>query len=102
MTRFEAIEASRIARGQRDTTAPVADESQQYGGRTTEIEPNGLRFRFQFPGEGRRKPGFAGMTPERRVEISRKANEARKAKLSAKRRSEIAAAANAARFGRPQ
>jgi hypothetical protein len=36
------------------------------------------------------KPGFAGMTPERRREISAKANAARTASLSAKKRSAIA------------
>lgn len=46
------------------------------------------------------KPGFAGMTPEKRAEISAKANAARAAKLTPERRSEIAALANAARYGR--
>lgn len=44
--------------------------------------------------------GFAGMTPEKRAEVSAKANAARAAKLTPERRSEIAALANAARFGR--
>lgn len=47
-----------------------------------------------------RKPGFAGMTPEKRAEISARANAARAAKLTPERRSEIAALANAARYGR--
>jgi hypothetical protein len=46
------------------------------------------------------KPGFAGMTPEKRAEVSARANAARKAKLTPERRSEIAALANAARYGR--
>jgi hypothetical protein len=46
------------------------------------------------------RPGFAGMTPEKRAEISAKANAARAAKLTPERRSEIAALANAARYGR--
>lgn len=46
------------------------------------------------------KPGFAGMTPEKRAEISAKANAARAAKLTPERRSEIAALANKARYGR--
>ena len=100
MTKFEALEAARLARGGRDTTqaASVPPPAQ----RERAIEPNGLRFRFTLPGERpvKRGSGFQSMTPERRREISAKANAARQAKVSAKRRSEIAAHANATRFGK--
>lgn len=108
MTRFEAIEAARLARGQRDTTAPVADETKRYGGRVREVEPNGLRFRFQFPGANRPqrkggkggKGGFQNMTPERRAEVSRKAIAARASKVTAERRSEIARMGGVARVNK--
>lgn len=51
-------------------------------------------------GERWKRQGFAGMTPERRAEISAKANAARAAKLTPERRSEIARNAHAARFAR--
>lgn len=97
---FGRIEASRIARGGRDGTAPVLDDSKPYGGRVRETTADGLRFTFKFSdatssrrnegrassGSSRRHPatihggGFGHMSPERRREISRKANEKRWAK----------------------
>jgi sRNA-binding protein len=46
------------------------------------------------------QPGFAGMTPEKRREVSARANAARLNKVSAERRSQIAREANAARYGK--
>lgn len=99
-SKFELLEAARLARGGPDMTLAASREMPAL--RVAEVERDGLRFRFTFPGERPvpRRSGFQGMSPERRREISAKANAARQAKVSAKRRSEIAAKANAARFAK--
>lgn len=100
MTKFERLEAARLSRGGPDMTLAASHASPAL--RIAEVERDGLRFRFTFPGErpATKRPGFQGMSPEKRREISAKANAARQAKVSAKRRSEIAAKANAARFAK--
>lgn len=82
MTKFERLEAARLSRGAPDMTLAASHASPAL--RVAEVEPNGLRFRFTFPGERPtpKRPGFQGMSPEKRREVSAKANAARRRKLS--------------------
>ena len=109
MTRFDRLEAARLARDPRDRTAaasvpqpsaPFAFKGvvvHRHEGRKRLVIGDGLRFEYEGTPSGNRS-GFAGMTLERRQEISRLANVARTAKVSPKRRSQIALRANKVRF----
>ena len=99
---FAALERGRLARDPRDLTAAASTPPRSapfaYKGfvvhrrRERLTSSDGLRFEYAGTPSGNRS-GFAGMTPERRREVSAKANAARSAKVSAKRRSQIASRA---------